>query len=666
MDNPYKGLIAYTQEDSQYFFGRDQERKLVASNLRASRLTVLIGASGVGKSSVLNAGVAVDLSSNPDYTLVIFRSWHDDPRQRLTETLCDAVPELSGTLADGQLPRLAELLTAWANQLGDQSNRKLLVILDQFEEYFQYHPRDGGQHSFFEEFPTLLACQDLPVNFLISIRDDSLALLDRFKGRIPKLFQNYLRINHLSRSAAKEAILRPLERFNELHPTSRVSMTEAQADLVIEHIVEAQITEQEFVQAAYLQLVMSRWWNFEVDHGSGAMRDATLLGDLGDVANIVNSHLKETIDRLSSAEQQEAAIVFRHLVTSSGRKQVEAVSELGAITKLDSSKIEELLKKLDCARIVIRVPAPRGVAATDQSYEFAHDLVAKAALDWRIQYEKDKERVKRFRQIAVVLTLSLAVAFGVGAFEWKAHTQSIRLNTTEKTLRAAFPDDKRDRNAGDFPLYLETATREMMQMGTGDRVLIMLDFIGHGHYSAPEDYAEYIKALKQATQRGASVQILIYGVQQAKTNLDSQFVPKQFVRQKDGRFGFYDPETESFKRYNHYVDYYRSRGWLSGPPSTYRDFVNDVIATQNRFCQEVKSLPNVNMRTIETEERPYFWIFSNGHALLAYPRYRVPLTGYSFITQDTNIIEIYKTAFIKEWRGALEATDTDICYKPFY
>ena len=57
---------------------------------------------------------------------------------------------------------------------------------------------------------------DLRANFLISIREDSLAKLDRFKGRIPKLFDNYLRIDHLDREAAREAVVRPLEKFNEL------------------------------------------------------------------------------------------------------------------------------------------------------------------------------------------------------------------------------------------------------------------------------------------------------------------------------------------------------------------------------------------------------------------------------------------------------------------
>ena len=60
---PYKGLRPFeaTAVDASLFFGRERERDLIAANLVAARLTVLYGASGVGKSSVLRAGVVQTL-----------------------------------------------------------------------------------------------------------------------------------------------------------------------------------------------------------------------------------------------------------------------------------------------------------------------------------------------------------------------------------------------------------------------------------------------------------------------------------------------------------------------------------------------------------------------------------------------------------------------------
>ena len=58
---PYVGLDYFLEEDAGLFFGRDAERKRIIGNLRASRLTLLYAESGVGKSSLLRAGVSARL-----------------------------------------------------------------------------------------------------------------------------------------------------------------------------------------------------------------------------------------------------------------------------------------------------------------------------------------------------------------------------------------------------------------------------------------------------------------------------------------------------------------------------------------------------------------------------------------------------------------------------
>ena len=70
--SPYKGLLPYDEKDAPYFFGRDRERRQISAALRASRLTVLYGESGAGKSSVLAAGVACDLSTIPSMSWYFF------------------------------------------------------------------------------------------------------------------------------------------------------------------------------------------------------------------------------------------------------------------------------------------------------------------------------------------------------------------------------------------------------------------------------------------------------------------------------------------------------------------------------------------------------------------------------------------------------------------
>ena len=66
--SPFKGLSYFgdSETDWLFFFGRERESELVAANLMASRLTVLYGPSGVGKSSLLRAGVARRLRTPRD------------------------------------------------------------------------------------------------------------------------------------------------------------------------------------------------------------------------------------------------------------------------------------------------------------------------------------------------------------------------------------------------------------------------------------------------------------------------------------------------------------------------------------------------------------------------------------------------------------------------
>jgi ABC-type transport system involved in cytochrome bd biosynthesis fused ATPase/permease subunit len=64
--SPYVGLRPFREEDSDFFFGREKDIRIISSNLLSEPLTVLYGPSGVGKSSVLQAGVVPELKAIPN------------------------------------------------------------------------------------------------------------------------------------------------------------------------------------------------------------------------------------------------------------------------------------------------------------------------------------------------------------------------------------------------------------------------------------------------------------------------------------------------------------------------------------------------------------------------------------------------------------------------
>jgi hypothetical protein len=201
--SPYRGLTPFTEADAPFFFGRERECELIIANLMASRLTLLYGQSGVGKSSVLNAGVARSLNAlarknlaeqgSPELVAVVFRNWRDDPLKALAGTLVAETRKAAPGSPDPDAGlRLDDLLADCAERV----NGDVFLILDQFEEYFLYHAGEDGEGSFAVEFPRAVNRAGLRAYTLLSLREDCLARLDCFKRRLPQLFRHYLRTPH--------------------------------------------------------------------------------------------------------------------------------------------------------------------------------------------------------------------------------------------------------------------------------------------------------------------------------------------------------------------------------------------------------------------------------------------------------------------------------------
>lgn len=426
---PFRRLLPFSEEDAPFFFGRDAERDTLTSNLLGSRLTLVFGPSGVGKSSLLNAGVAHGLrqfaarelgrrrgleaalrSSRrrealaaggeprfPEFIVAVCRSWEGKPALALAACVGGAVAALAGgsppAPPDPSLP-LAQQLRAYARH----TSATLLIILDQFEDYFLHHP---GDDSFPPDLADAVNRPDLRANFLISIREDALARMELFKEHIPGVYANLMRLGHLTRETAAQAINCPLEELSEAGGVK----IEAEPRLVEEVLDRVEVGQLwwggaalpppgtaaggcRLVEAPYLQLVMSYVWDEEMRLGSRTLRLETLNGRLGGAARIVENHLHEVMSkRLSLRERDVAARAFKYLVTPSGAKTVLNLRDISYHTGDDTARLRQTLDKLTegDARILRPVNAPRGEPEM-QSYELFIDGLGPAVLAWRSRY----------------------------------------------------------------------------------------------------------------------------------------------------------------------------------------------------------------------------------------------------------------------------------------
>ncbi len=469
---PFKGLASFqdSEADARLFFGREREREIIVANLLASRLTVLYGDTGVGKSSVLRAGVARDLRGLPEPpAVVVFGEWRDDPARALEARIA----EVTGAESQGRLADTLELGAAMAGA-------EIVVLLDGLEEEFLYHGDEVGPGSFLDEFSEAATRSGLRASFLLAVREDALAKLDRFKSRVPNVFGNYLRLEHLDRAAGREAIVGPVDRHNESAATT-VEIEPALVEAVLDQVAAGKVelgqagrgglgeNGSQSIEAPYLQLVMARLWDAEAESGSSVLRLET-LGRLGGAEQIVRDHLEGALDSLDPQEQDIAAAVFNHLVTPSGTKIAHDATDLAGYLGVTPAEIEPVLSALAAERVLRPVPGVRGSELP--RYEIYHDILAEPVLAWRTRHESERalERVRqdaarRHRRLLIVAggALLLAAAMAVVtvfAFTQRSEAQSQTRKARAMALDAAAVSQLSTDPERSLALAVESANRE--------------------------------------------------------------------------------------------------------------------------------------------------------------------------------------------------------------
>ena len=418
---PYVGLQPYGPGDKDYFAGRESDIRIINANLAVSRLTVFYGPSGVGKTSLLQAGVVPAMIAKR-YVTVYFNSWQDaNFAQTLRKQVLDGITATFAASAESRIlklpawPETAEIPAAALGGIGMEpielagtdsldvsfpldeillsASRMLdcpvLLVLDQFEDYLNREFQDD-ELSFDAELARSVNQREVKANVLISIREDELYQLDRMRGRIQHLLANTIRLEPLTPTQADVALRQPLQRFNDIAPEHLRTAIPPEDDPI--PTVVAGAREEGDIEAAFLQLVMERLWEAETalfrqgKTPARQLRLSTLNSpELGGVRQVIATYMDRIMGKLSDPERGIAARMFAALVTRKGHRialEAAQLIEISGATEADARRVLELLRE---SGILKPLPSDR--------YEVTHDVVARSILSWRRSFQ-EQDRVR--------------------------------------------------------------------------------------------------------------------------------------------------------------------------------------------------------------------------------------------------------------------------------
>ena len=217
MRNPFRGLLPFEEEHAALFFGRDREIGDVAARLEHRRLLAVTGVSGSGKSSLVRAGVIPMLKAGliPSLGNRLHVATMKPGAGPLAELRRQLAAALDREVAAETLTRTTYGLVDAVKPLAPEES--LLVLVDQFEEIFQYRKdhlaRDEGAEA--DRFVTLLLRAvkqtEVPIYVILTMRSDYLGACATFRGLPEALNDGHYLVPRMTRHQLQEAIESPLE-----------------------------------------------------------------------------------------------------------------------------------------------------------------------------------------------------------------------------------------------------------------------------------------------------------------------------------------------------------------------------------------------------------------------------------------------------------------------
>ena len=367
---PYRGLSAFTSDDASSFFGREREAEAFLNRLRVTPLLAVVGASGAGKSSFVQAGVVPLL---PKSWLTVVVRPGATPVETLLEKLAAVSPQLGAGLRSDP-DALGVALENAAQARGDGAS--ILLVIDQFEETVTLCRTLDERNLYTQALARAARAEHPHVRVVLTLRDDFLMRVQQLPALQDRLAQGLQLLATPGRDDLMRIVSEPARRLG--YSFEPPTLVETMADSVVDQPGAL----------ALLSFTAFKLWELRDRHFKHLSLKA--YTSLGGVGGALAQHAEDCLMALSPEEQPLVREAFRHLVTADGTRAILTRRDLRQL--LGNSRAgDTVLERLIQSRLLV---ASEGTEEGLERIEVTHEALLSAwprLVKWR---HEDVESVR--------------------------------------------------------------------------------------------------------------------------------------------------------------------------------------------------------------------------------------------------------------------------------
>lgn len=279
------------ETDLPFFLGRKREVEDLFALTRNNDLLLLYGPARVGKTSLIQCGLANRMKAQPGELIVqacqpgtTHKSLTDKIRTELAKIKEASVPD-----SDDPKTLLPELQT--------HLKKPVFLVFDQLERLFDNEVEESERSSFFKLVNDLLTDENLPCRIILSLREGFLAPLADYESQLPSLLLHRYRVQRLSR---RSMVNLSINLFDILGGRNQLQVD--QPELIADRICSDLANEDGDVPFQCLQVYLHQLHQQGCAQSGGntPLLDSNLIDEMGSGRSVIDNYITQRLSALEA------------------------------------------------------------------------------------------------------------------------------------------------------------------------------------------------------------------------------------------------------------------------------------------------------------------------------------------------------------------------------